>query len=146
MNERWWSAPMEGDSGKTVIVTGRDYLDSVIESAKYPYLIRVAWRYNALPDGFPDKIDEELMGRVSDALESTFSKDKAAYLVAIFTGDGQRDWLFYTKSLPLFNKIFNKALADIEETVPFEIEAREDAGWSEYREMRELTYIPPEEN
>lgn len=146
MNERWWSAPMEGDSGKTVIVTGRDYLDSVIESARYPYLIRVAWRYNALSDGFPDKIDEELMGRVSDALESTFSKDKAAYLVAIFTGDGQRDWLFYTKSLPLFNKIFNKALADIEETVPFEIEAREDAGWSEYREMRELTYIPPEEN
>lgn len=145
MADRWWSAPMEGEGGKTVIVTGRDNIDKVIESGKYPYLIRVSWKYNAASDGFPDEIDAELMGRVNEALETTFQKNKAAYIVAIYTGEGRRDWLFYTKSLPVFGKVFNKALADIEETVPFEIEASEDPEWDEYREMRELSYIPPEE-
>ena len=143
--ERWWSAPLTGEGGKTVIVTGRDYMDDIIASGKYPYLICVSWSYNSLPDGMPDDIDAELMGRVNDALQAKFSKDKAAYMVAIFTGEGKRDWLFYTKSLPIFNKIFNAALADIEETVPFEIEAREDAEWDEYKEMREMSYIPEEE-
>ena len=27
MKERWWTAPAESDDGRTVIVTGRDYLD-----------------------------------------------------------------------------------------------------------------------
>lgn len=136
---------MEGDGGKTVIVTGRDGLDRIMESGKYPYLVRVSWRYNALPDGFPDEADAELMGRVADALEETFRKDKAAYITAIYTGEGRRDWLFYTGSLGVFGKVFNRALADIEETVPFEIEAQSDQEWTEYREMRELSYIPADE-
>lgn len=142
MAERWWSAPMEGDGGKTVIVTGRDHLDKVIGSGKFPYLIRVSWKYNSLPDGFPDEADAELMGRVTDAFEETFRKDKAAYMVAIYTGEGTRDWLFYTGNLGIFNKVFNRALEDIGETVPFEIEAQSDPDWTDYKEMRELSYIP----
>lgn len=133
---------MEGDGGKTVIVTGRDHMGKVFESGKFPYLIRVSWRYNALPDGFPDDRDAELMGRVNDALEATFHKDKIAYMVAIYTGDGRRDWLFYAHNLAIFGKVFNRALENIEETVPFEIEAQSDPEWSEYAEMRSLSYIP----
>ena len=142
MAERWWSAPMEGDGGKTVMVTGRDNMEKQMKSGKYPNLIRVSWRYNSGADGFPDETDAELMGRVADALEETFRKDKVAYIVAIYTGEGRRDWLFYTGNLNIFGKVFNRALEPIEETVPFEIEAQSDPEWSEYREMRELTYIP----
>ena len=145
MEERWWSAPLVGDGGKDVIVTGRDNLDKIRNSGKFPYLIRVGWKYNALPDGFPDETDEELMGRVHDAFSEAFHKDKTAYIVAVYTGDGRRDWIFYASSLGVFNKVFNRALADIEETVPFEIEAQSDPGWEEYEEMRSLSYIPPEE-
>lgn len=148
MPTRWWTAPMEGESGKTVMVTARDYMDKTIESGKLPYLVRVAWRYNALPDGMPEPADAELMGRVNDAFEEVLRKDKSAVLVAVITGEGQRDWLFHTHSLTIFNKLFNRALADIEETIPFEIEARSDPDWEEYREIRESTYIPesPEES
>jgi len=142
MTERWWSAPMVGNEGKTVIVTGRDYMETVLESGKFPYLMRVSWRYNAQPDGFPDDTDAELMGRVNDAFEETFRKDKCAYMVAIYTGEGIRDWLFYAHSLTIFNKVFNRALEGIEETVPFKIEAQSDPEWSEYAEMRSLSYIP----
>lgn len=135
---------MEGENGKTVIVTGRDYLDKIIEKGKHPYVVRVSWRYNSLPDGFPDETDAELMGRVNDALTETFNKDKAAYMVAIFTGEGRRDWLFYTGSLPVFGKVFNRALADIPQ-MPILIEAEDDPGWEEYKQMREATYIPEDD-
>lgn len=133
---------MEGESGRTVIVTARDYMDKMMASGRMPYLIRVTWRYDALPDGMPEPADAALMGRVSDAFEATLRKDKAALLVAMITGEGQRDWLFYTGNLNIFNKIFNRALAEIDETVPFEIEARSDPEWEEYREIKEYSYIP----
>lgn len=136
---------MEGDGGKTVIVTGRDNMEKIMNSGKMPYLIRVSWRYEQLPDGMPVERDAELMGRVHDAFEETFRKDKAAYMVAVFTGEGRRDWLFYTGNLNIFNKVFNRALEEIAETVPFEIEAQSDPDWSEYREMRDMTYIPEDE-
>lgn len=145
MKERWWSVPMEGDGGKTVIVTGRDYMDKIMNGGKFPYLVRVSWEYNAQPDGFPDEVDSELMGRVADALEAEFHKDKAAYLVAIYTGDGRRDWIFYTGCLPIFGKVFNRALEVVEETVPFKIEAESDPDWEEYKEMREISYIPEDD-
>lgn len=141
MKERWWSAPMEGEHGATVIVTGRDYMEKQMESGKFPNLIRVSWKYNALPDGFPEPQDAELMGRVNDALQEEFKKDKVAFMVAIYTGEGRRDWLFYTGNLNIFGKVFNRALEDIE-TIPIEIEAQADPDWDEYREMRELSYIP----
>ena len=142
--ERWWSTPMQGDKGGTVIVTGRDNLDKVIAGGKYPYLIRVQWDYNAGADGFPDEIDADLMGRINDALTAEFSKDKTAYLVAIYTGDGRRDWLFYAQNLAIFGKVFNRALADLE-TAPLEISAESDPEWQAYAEMRELTYIAPDD-
>lgn len=136
---------MEGEGGKTVIVTGRDNMEKIIGSGKMPYLIRVSWSYEQLPDGMPVERDAELMGRVHDAFEATFRKDKVAYLVAVYTGEGRRDWLFYTGNLNIFNKVFNRALEEIEETIPFEIEAQSDPDWSEYKEMREMTYIPEDE-
>ena len=135
---------MEGESGRTVIVTGRDGIDKQMTSGKYPNLIRVAWRYNALPDGMPEEGDAELMGRVNDAFIETFRRDKAAWLVAIITGDGCRDWMFYTGNLGIFNKIFNRALEPLD-LMPLVIEAQEDPDWEEYLDMRNRTYIPPEE-
>lgn len=137
---------MEGLGGGKVMVTARDGMDKIIASGKYPYLVRVGWDYNSGADGFPDEIDAELMGRVADALEAEFNADKCAYLVAVVTGEGHRDWLFYAHSLPIFGKVFNRALAPVPETVPFVIDAQSDPDWTEYADLRSQTYIPPEES
>lgn len=144
MADRWWSTPMEGEKGGRVIVTAREVPQKTIQAGKYPYLIRVSWNYNSDKDGFPDAIDAELMGRAADAIEATFKKDKAAIPVAIITGEGCRDWLFYTGSLPIFGKVFNRALESIPETIPFVIEAEADPDWSQYLQIKEDTYIAPD--
>ena len=142
--ENWWSFPAEGDSGKTVIVTGRDDIDTFRDSGKYIYRVNVGWRYNALPDGMPEEGDSLLMEQATDALLAAFKKDRVAVMTGIYTGDGRRDWIFYTKNLKIFSLVFNKALEPLDQ-MPLEIEAEEDGDWSEYREMRDMTYVPPED-
>ncbi len=142
--ENWWSFPAEGDSGKTVIVTGRDDIGSFRDSGKYIYRVSVGWRYNALPDGMPEEGESLLMEQATDALLAAFKKDRVAVMTGIYTGDGRRDWIFYTKNLKIFSVVFNNALEPLDQ-MPLEIEADEDGDWSEYREMRDMTYVPPED-
>lgn len=144
ISDEWWSTPAESADGKLVIVTGRDDMDAVRACGKYKYRIDVTWRYNALPDGMPEPADAELMEQADEALKDAFRRDPAAVMTGIYTGDGERDWVFYTLSLNIFSKIFNRALADLP-TIPLVIDAEEDPDWEEYTEMRERTYIAPED-
>lgn len=141
MKERWWSAPTEAENGNTVIVTGRDYMDDIIAKGKFIYRVTVSWDYNALPSGMPEDGDAELMEKATDALLEEFKKDKVAYMTGIYTGDGRRDWVFYTQNLNIFGRVLNRALAPLEQ-MPLLIEAESDPDWEEYHEMREISYIP----
>ena len=145
MKERWWTSPTESESGATILVTGRDYMDDVIAGGKYIYRVSVGWDYHRLPDGMPEDGEARMMEQATDALMAAFKKDKVAYLTGIYTGDGRRDWIFYTKNLNIFNKVFNRALEDLD-TMPLIIEAEEDRDWEEYREMHEISYIPEDED
>ncbi len=138
---RWWSAPAEAPSGRTVIVTGQDYLDKIREKGKFIFRVEISWKYEALPDGMPVEQDAIQMEKATEALIETFRKDKVAYLTGIYTGDGSRDWIFYTMNLAIFGKVLNRALEDLDQ-MPLRIEAFSDPDWEEYSEMRANTYIP----
>lgn len=144
LSEDFWTYPAETESGKTLIVTGRDNIDAVRLSGKYPYRVTVSWDYTPLPDGFPDKETADLMEKADEALRTETRKDPAAVITGIYTGDGIRDWVFYTRSLHIFRNILNRALEHLP-LLPLRIDAVEDPEWEEYLEMRENTYIPPEE-
>jgi hypothetical protein len=92
----------------------------------------------------PEDGDAQLMEQATDALQAAFKKDKIAYMTGIYTGAGERDWVFYTKNLAIFGTVFNKALAELDQ-MPLEIEALDDPEWEEYTEMRENSYIPENE-
>jgi len=145
MKDRWWSSPTEADSGRTVIVTGRDYMDEIIAKGKFTYRVTVSWEYSSLPSGMPEDSDARLMEKATDALMAEFKKDKVAYMTGIYTGDGRRDWVFYTHNLNIFGRVLNRALAPLEQ-MPLLIEAESDPDWEEYREMREISYIGPDED
>ncbi len=89
----------------------------------------------------PEDGDAELMEKATDALLEEFKKDKVAYMTGIYTGDGRRDWVFYTQNLNIFGRVLNRALAPLEQ-MPLLIEAESDPDWEEYHEMREISYIP----
>lgn len=145
IGDHWWTSPTESENGQLVIVTGRDNVSPYRENEKYIYRVQIIWRYSGEANGMPCKEESELMEQADEALKKTFQKEhKAAVMTGIYTGDGERDWVFYTFSLKVFGSVLNRALSELPQ-LPIEIEAEEDREWSEYAEMRELTYIAPEE-
>lgn len=134
VSEDWWTAPAEGDDGRLILVTGRRGMDNIISTGHYRYRVEVTWRYDGDDKGLPQYGDSKVMEEVTDALNACFDSDPVAVMTGIYTGDGQRNWVFYTRSLHIFQRKFNEVMSPFP-TLPLEFEAEDDPDWQEYREM-----------
>ncbi len=140
----WWTAPTESDNGNLIMVTGRRDIENFKNNPKFNIRIEVTWKYNSDKSGMPDFETSTLMEAVQTSIENTFKKDPIAVLTGIYTGDGERNWIFYTLSTNIFGKKFNEALQPFE-LLPITIYAENDPDWNEYQEMKLLTEIQPED-
>lgn len=141
----WWTCPTDSEDGRTVMVTGRRDIERFRDDLKFDIRVEITWRYSDAPDaGMPDDDTAETMAAVTDALSAEFAKYPVAVMTGIYTGAGERNWVFYTSSTDIFNKNFNNALADLP-LLPLQIYAEHDQQWSEYDEMRDISEIAPEE-
>ena len=132
----WWTAPTESESGRLIMVTGRKDIDNFRSNERFKIRIGVTWKYEGDENGMPDTATSQLMEEAQNALQNEFHKDPVAVLTGIFTGDDQRDWIFYATSTHIFGKKINKALADFPQ-LPISIYAENDPEWQEYDEMSE---------
>lgn len=130
----WWTAPAESEDGQLIMVTGRSGLEQVKATGVFVYRIEVSWAYKPDDKGMPDYATSRLMEQVTDALETEFSKDPVAVNTGIYTGAGERNWVFYCRSLHIFQRKINTILAPFE-TLPLTFHAEEDPEWAEYAEM-----------
>ncbi|MCM1349383.1 MAG: DUF695 domain-containing protein [Firmicutes bacterium] len=133
---QWWTSPQESENGNLVLVTGRKDVDKFRNNKKFSIRVEVTWNYEPLPDGMPDLPTSQMFEKVTDALLDAFRKDPVAVMTGIFTGDGQRNWIFYTLSTNIFGKKLNEALKELP-TLPLEIYCENDPEWAEYMEMAE---------
>lgn len=93
------------------MVTGRRGVEQARESGKYKIRVEITWKYPGNSAGMPDEPTSMVMEAVQEALTSTFDKDPVAILTGIYTGDNERNWIFYTTSVHIFEKKINVALA-----------------------------------
>lgn len=135
ISNEWWTAPAEGENGELILVTGRRDIENVIETGLFNDRAEVTWKYEQDKNGMPDYKTSSLMEEVQDALENAFDKDPVAVLTGVYTGAGERNWIFYTRSVNIFGKKLNEALASFE-LLPISIYVEKDAEWNEYREMQ----------
>lgn len=142
--EIWWTAPAQNDEGLTILVSGRDIPQKYIDSGKYNDRVQVIWKYENGTDGLPDESTAALMEEADNALRLALNKEKGCLLTGVYTGAGQRDWVFYVKSTSIFQSMLNRAWSELP-LLPIEITAEKDPDWNEYHEMRDCTYIPDEE-
>lgn len=140
-NEVWWTAPAESEDGGTVLVSGRDGLEEAMASGKYGERVEVTWPYGETPDGLPDPQTAKQMEQADEALREALKKEKGCLLTGVYTGAGERNWVFYVKHTGIFQSMLNRAWRDLP-LLPVNISAEKDPEWEEYREMREATYIP----
>lgn len=141
MKGEWWTCPTVSESGKTVIVTGREDISKFRDNPRFNVRVEVSWEYDGnATHGMPDVETSMMMETVTDRLTEVFDKDPVAVLTGIYTGDGRRDWIFYTLSTNIFGRKLNEALADLP-VLPLSIYCENDSEWNEYQEMKDNSYI-----
>lgn len=134
---QWVCAPFESNESQRMIL-GACRLDvgKFRKKGKMVYRLTVGWPYDKAEDLPGEDLSIE-MERVQERLEMTFRKDPVAVMTEIYTGDGLREWVFYTASLHIFQKKFNKAL-DGMPGLPLTFSVEEDPLWEEYDATAEI--------
>ncbi len=140
IGNEWWTSPTESETGALIMVTGRQGVKPVIATGKYNDRIEITWKYTPDKNGMPDFKTSSLMEQVTDALNNAFAKDSAAVMTGIYTGDSERNWVFYTLNPKKFQYMLNDALKDFE-LLPITLYAEKDPEWNEYREMKDLSEV-----
>jgi hypothetical protein len=137
----WWTCPTESEDGRLVMVTGRRDIAKFRDNPRFNIRVEITWVYDeSKTAGMPDTATSELMEQATDNLSQIFEKDPVAVLTGIYTGAGERNWVFYTLSTHIFQRKLNEALAELP-LLPLQISAENDADWEEYEEMRSLSEI-----
>ena len=139
-NNDWWTAPAESEDGKLIMVTGRRDVDQFRNNPKFSIRVEITWKYSSDSSGMPDEVTSKLMEDVQEAMVAEFKKDPVAVLTGIYTGDGERNWVFYTLSTHIFGRKINEVLAPFD-LLPISIYTENDPDWEEYSQMKEISEV-----
>lgn len=134
----WFTFPASDDDGRTVIVTGRLDVEKYRSRERNSIRVEVTLPYTPEGEfGFPSEKDAELLEKITEAFEEALKGKNTALLTGIYTGSGERNWVFYTFSTEVFGSFLNRTLAPFP-TLPLKIYAENDPEWAEYDEMRTI--------
>lgn len=141
----WWTCPTQGDNGGLVMVTGRRDVEKFRKNPRFNIRVEVSWIYGDKTSGMPPMDIAETMEKVTERLQNAFDSDPVAVMTGIYTGEGRRDWVFYTLSTNIFGRKLNEALASLP-LLPISIYCENDSSWGEYDEMKSLSEINASED
>lgn len=143
LSDHWFTGISEAENGQLIIVNGRDDLDEWMNSQKLNERVEISWKYVPVFQGMPSEEEATRMDRMQEVLKKAMERDKLAILTGVYTGDGERTWVFYTRQVKAFGELLNKTLASCE-IFPITIYTEKDPDWNEYREMYELKGQDPD--
>lgn len=134
LSDKWFTALSENEKGDLITIYGREELEEFVTSGKFKERIEVTWKYTPDAKDLPSDNEAELMENVEIALRKVMEKDKLAILSSVYTGGGERIWVFYTRTSRVFGEKLNDALKDFE-LLPISLYVEIDPEWEEYKDM-----------
>lgn len=137
LSNEWFTALSENESGQMVIVSGRDELTEFVQSGKFKERVEITWQFEGDAKGMPFEAVAAQMEAVQEVLQKAMEKDKLAILTGVYTGGGEKIWVFYTRTVRVFGERLNDALAAFE-LLPISIYTEVDPDWEEYLDMYEM--------
>lgn len=130
--ESWALEEGESENGLPFTIRFREDLPTGSEIEKLNTLIVISWLYESadgtgLPTG-------EMLDRMEDfenLIDEALVEKGTARLVTVYTGEGVREWQFYTDDEEFFLRKFNEAMEG-KPVLPLEVEAFEDENWDAF--------------
>lgn len=104
LSNEWFTALSEDEDGHLVTVSGRDELTEFIQSGKFKERVEITWKYEGDEKGMPMDALAEQMENVQETLRKAMEKDKLSILTAVYTGAGEKIWVFYTRTVRVFGE------------------------------------------
>lgn len=133
----WFTALSQSETGYLVTVCGREELSEFVESGKFKERVEITWKFEGDEKGMPDDTVAQKIEEVQETLRKAMEKDKLSILTGIYTGDGEKIWVFYTRTVRVFGDRLNEALASFD-LLPISIYTEVDPEWEEYKDMFEM--------
>lgn len=99
-----------------------------------PDRVIIVWKYES-ENGQPQSETHQGMNLLEDLLEPMTEGGKFATLALVSTGEGLREWTYYSKSADVFLDRFNALETEGEAEFPIELHAAKDPEWSMYKEF-----------
>jgi hypothetical protein len=129
-----WSVAQFEKNGKPLIVRYRNERPQSVEMAAFPFLLSATWAYQPNEFALPSADEMEWMDRFEDALASALETSQTAHLMVVLTGNGERDWLWYTRGEAEAMRQVNQALQG-HKPYPIEFSVQKDRGWKAYAQF-----------
>ncbi|MGM9759464.1 MAG: DUF695 domain-containing protein [Parabacteroides sp.] len=134
----WFTALSSSEEGALIFVNGRDELTEFIQSGKLKERVEITWRYEGDEKGMPSAAEAVRMEEMQEVLQKAMEKkDKLAILTAVYTGNGEKVWVFYTRTVRVFGERLNEVLMPFD-PFPITIYTEWDPEWEEYQDMYEM--------
>ena len=114
LTDEWFMALSENEAGQLITVQGRDELKEFMACGKLKERVEVTWPYESDSKGLPSEALAEWMETVEAALRKAVEKDKLAILTGVYTGGGEKVWVFAPRTTRVVGERLNEALADFE--------------------------------
>lgn len=138
--ESWVVSEGESTEGVPNVIRLREDLPSDADKARLKILIIITWKYDLNESGaMPSDEEIEKMELFEDLMDEGVVETGFGRLVTVFTGDGMREWQFYTHSEDAFMEKLNQTLVG-EEVFPLEIDVFDDENWDGYNDYRKLIF------
>ncbi|HEX5278027.1 MAG TPA: DUF695 domain-containing protein [Fluviicoccus sp.] len=132
MEHHWLTASAEFEDGTKKIYSVREQAPEGASPDEFSTVVVIEWIYE---EQLPDQHLLKEMQAFEDLLEP-LDDGEESFLVHIITGDGQREWCYYTRSYDRFIQRMNKLLAG-RKHYPLDIEYQDHTDWEYWEEIRE---------
>ena len=129
-----WSVAQAEKNGSPLLIRYRSQRPQGVDTAAFPFLLSATWTYQANETGLPAPEEQELMAKFEDASESALEASQTAHLMVILTGNGERDWLWYTCGEAEAMRQVNHALKG-HRRYPVQFSVQQDRRWRAYAQF-----------
>lgn len=129
-----WNVGHFGQDGNPMIVRARTALPAETDRQRYANLIIIKWPYAQGHAGMPDTHEKVRMAEFEEALESgTEAKEIGVHALSL-TGNGVREWRYYTADPQKFMEALHQ---DLQGKPPFPIDFQlfQDPDWTALAEF-----------
>lgn len=135
-----WCVATAEDNGKPLIFRIRKEAPSFATKEAFPHLLAVCWQYDSPNDqGMPAPDDAQRMAELEDLLVAGLEQVQNAFMTVIVTGNGVREWQWYTRDPDQTMELVNDTLGHLE-PFPVQFNFQFDPEWQGFKSFLEITH------